>query len=59
MYRHNLQAAGTAKPSFVKAVIELCQASGDLSPEMVSMMKGAAGTLYVGKLKLISSFTFY
>lgn len=29
-------------------MIELCQAKGDLSPEIVACMKGAAGLLYVG-----------
>ena len=47
------QAAGTAKPSFTKSVIELCQESGDLSAETVSMLKGAAGTLYVGMARFM------
>ncbi|EPT01064.1 hypothetical protein FOMPIDRAFT_112035 [Fomitopsis schrenkii] len=38
---------GTAKDSFTKDMIELGQAKGDLSPETVSSMKGAAGMLYV------------
>ena len=34
-------------------MIEVCQADGDITPETVAMMKGAAGVLYVGMDKFM------
>ncbi|KAI0734033.1 cytochrome P450 monooxygenase [Fomitopsis betulina] len=40
-------ASGIAKDSFTKDMIEFGQTKGDLTPETLSSMKGAAGMLYV------------